>query len=144
MPLAKSFSGWTFLHALTYSHTRSPPPGLDHCHQHQSPLPQQHKGLLRAQAPHLQAPQLCLPSTAPPALSSLPNTPTHTSHHKRNTMTNKPANWWKGCLAMYSPTHRSPSPEFLQEDKEEGGNSLLTMPEPTQAWVKVWDALNSK
>ena len=48
------------------------------------------KGRLRAQALHLHAPQLCLPSTAPSALSSLPNTPICTSHHQHNTTTNTP------------------------------------------------------
>ena len=101
-------------------------------------------GQLKESALDLHAPQLCLPSTAPPALSALPNTPTCTSHHKHNTMTNKPAYWWKGRLPWYCPTHRSSSPEYLQEDKEEGGNSLLTRPEFTQAWGKVWEALSSK
>ena len=109
MPLAKAFSGGTWLHVLSYSHTRPPPHGLDHGHQHLPPLPRQHKGQLRAQALHHNAPQLCLPSTAPPALSALPNTPTCTSHHQHNTMTNKPAYWWKECLA----TVLSHSPFFF-------------------------------
>ena len=109
MPLPKAFSGGTWLHALTYSHARHPPHGLDHGHQHLPALPRQHKGQLRAQALHHNAPQLCLPSTAPPALSALPNTPTCTSHHQHNTMTNKPAYWWKECLA----TVLSHSPLFF-------------------------------
>ena len=144
MPLPKAFSGGTWLHALTYSHARHPPHGLDHGHQHLPALPRQHKGQLRAQALHHNAPQLCLPSTAPPALSALPNTPTCTSHHQHNTMTNKPAYWWKGRLPWYCPTHRSSSPDFLQQDKEEGGNSLLTMPEPTRACGMGWEALSCK
>ena len=103
MPLAKAFSGGTWLHALTYSHARHPPHGLDHGHQHLPPLPRQHKGQLRALALHQHAPQLCLPSTAPPALSALPNTPTCTSHHQHNTMTNKPAYWWKEFLVSVQP-----------------------------------------
>ena len=100
--------------------------------------------LRTAQALHLHAPQLCLPSTAPATLSALPNTPTCTSHHQHNTMTNKPAYWWKGRLPWYRPTHRSSSPDFLQQDKEEGGNSLLTMTEPTRACGMGWEALSCK
>ena len=87
-------------------------------------------GQLRALALHQHAPQLCLPSTAPATLSALPNTPTCTSHHQHNTMTNKPAYWWEGRFPWYVPLTVLLLQIFCKKTRRKGATAYLQCQSP--------------